>query len=151
MPRTPWMLALALALAGCAGDGEEPPPLDPVEEGCYHIAEGTVVDAGPTPEEATELALGLDPYRVGLLPDEVGYVSVTTTGGTLAVMADAADVFASVESDGEPIELPEVHENPTCGQDIPSVMELSVPAGTYVLGVGPHYKATLWMLVAERG
>jgi hypothetical protein len=150
MSRTPWTLSLALALASCSGGEEEAPPPDPVEEGCYLIAEGTVIDAGATPEEATELALGIDPWRVGLYPDQVSFVSLTTTGKTLVVMADALDVFASLETGGEAVELPDPYENPTCGQDIPAVLELDLPAGTHILGVGPHYKATIWMLVAEK-
>ncbi len=139
-----------LGLLACSGGEEEAPPIDPVEEACYRIADGTVIDAGPTPEEATELQLGPDPWRVGLYPDETSYVSFTSGGGTVVIMVDAEEVFMSLSTDGADVELPAVSENPTCPQDIPEMLELDLPAGTHVLGVGPHYKATLWMVLAER-
>jgi hypothetical protein len=151
MFRSPLALLVAATVCGCSGGEEEAPPVDPVEEACFRVAEGTVIDAGPSPEEATELELGLDPWRVGLYPDQVSYVSLTTTGAPVVVMVDAIDVFASLTTDGVEQLLPETTENPTCSQDIPAVLELDLPAGTHILGVGPHYKATLWMVLAERG
>jgi len=144
------LLALAVFPA-CSGGEDDVPPVDPAEEACYHIAEGTVIDAGPTEDEATELALGIDPWRVGLYPDQVSYVSFTSTGATVVILADAIEVFDSLSTNGTDVPLPETTENPTCGQDIPAMLELDLPAGTHILGVGPHYKASLWMVLAERG
>ena len=149
MRRSLFTMAI-LASQACAGAGEEEPPVDPVEEACLRIEEGTVIDAGPTPEEATELTLGSEPWRVGLYPDQVSFVTVTTSGAPVVFLADAADVFASLSTDGAEVELPAATENPVCPQDIPSVLELDLPSGTHTLGVGPHYKATLWMVLTEQ-
>ena len=124
--------ALVFLLA-CDGGEEAPPPVDPVEEACYLVAEGEIIDAGPSPEEATELSLRLDPWRVGLYPDQVSYISFTSTGAPVVIMADALDVFGSLSTDGASVELPVTSENPTCGQDIPAVLELDLPAGTEFL------------------
>jgi len=139
-----------LGLLACSGGEEDPAAVDPVEEACFRIADGTVIDAGPSPEEATELQFGPDPWRVGLYPDVTSYVSFTSSGGPVVIMVDAEEVFASLSTDGADVALPAVSENPTCPQDIPEVLELDLPAGTHVLGVGPHYKATLWMVLAEQ-
>ena len=139
-----------MACVACSGGDDEAPPVDPVEEGCLQTGTGTPTDAGATPEQAKALAPGLDPHLVGLYPDQVSYVTVTTGAGTLVLMSDTEDVFTSIETDGTPGEIPDAFENPTCGQDIPTVHEVPVSAGTHLIGIGPSYKATVWVLVAEK-
>lgn len=146
MPR--WLCLFALV--ACNGSDDEAPPADPIEEGCFRIEDGVPTDAGATADAAKTLTVGPDPHLVGLYPDQVSYVSVTTGGGTVVLMSDTPDVFTSIETDGEAFDLPTITENPTCPQDLPSVLEASLPSGTHIIGLGPSYKATVWLLVDEK-
>lgn len=144
-----WTTPLLPVLIACSGDGEDGTPTDPLAEGCYHVAEGTIVDAGPSPEEATVLEPGPDPYRIGLYPDQVSYVKVQSGAGTLLLMTGDVGVVTELATDGDPVALPEPTENPTCGQDIPEVFQVTVSGGEQLIGLGPHYKATVWLLVSS--
>ena len=114
------------------------------------MAEGTIVDAGPSEAEATPLTPGGDPFRVNLYPDQVSWVEVQTGAGQLVLMTEASGVINELLTDGEAVDLGEGFENPTCPQDIAAVFDVAVSGGTHRIGLGPYFHASVWLLVTLR-
>ena len=138
------------AMTACTGpdEGEGTAGTDPLEEACYHIAEGTVVDGGASAEAAPDLTPGIDPYRVVLQEDAPTFVRVSTGAGTLSLLSDLEDAFASLSTDGADVSLPAAAANETCPQDILTTISVGVDAGEHLVEIGATYKATAWLVIA---
>jgi hypothetical protein len=141
-----WLGLLALGACGGDGAGDTTSGIDPAEEACYHIAEGSTVDGGATPDDAPVLTPGFEPYRVVLIPDAPTYVAFDTGPGTLVLSADVVDGIADVQG----AEVSQLGPNPTCEQDLGTLVEASVSGGLAVVELNDHYKATMWLLGALR-
>jgi len=142
-------LALAAACGGADADGTLE-GTDPAEEACFHVAEGQTVDGAADPAEAPLLDVGFDPYRVVLVPDAPTYVAFAAGPGSLVLSADTDDAIAAVRTDGEAQELSQLGPNPTCEQDLLTLVEVSVGSGEHVVELSESYKATVWLLGAMR-
>jgi len=147
----PWTPLMAVVLIGCAGggDGETTPGPDPVEEACYHVEEGTIIDGGADADSAPSLTDG-DYYRVVLQADAPTFVRIDSSGGTLALQSDLEDAFASLTTDGSTVDLPPSDINPNCTQDILSLVEVSVDGGEHVVELAESLYATAWVSLTTR-
>ncbi len=144
------ILSLLLSFA-CTPAKEE----DPLEHACEHLAEGagTAVTAGATPEEAPSLSVGEEAYTVSLVAGAAGYVGVTVTGDTAAILfVDTADVAANLWNGTEEVGLPEGGANDFCPESIPEHYDIDLhTAGTWYIELGPAAVADLWLMVAPAG
>jgi hypothetical protein len=143
-------------LAACAGDDgttDADAPQDPAEYGCFHIAEGEILDASLARDEtAREVIVGLDPYRVNLQPDpDAGYLRLELAQPTdLLLLMSKADTVHAVWSGETRTEVGPGEPDPFCEQDIEEMLEVSLDAGTHHIELGPSLWASVWLLVAEQ-
>ncbi|MEQ1507939.1 MAG: hypothetical protein ABMB14_37270 [Myxococcota bacterium] len=135
---------------GCAGDAEEAEP-EPVETyACVHVADGDLVDVSHDRAASESIAVGREPYRMILVPDEAGYVAFSTAGpADLVLQLDFAAAVKAVWNGDERVALEPGEPNPNCDSDIVEVDYLSVPAGDHALEVGPAFQATVWAMLSE--
>jgi hypothetical protein len=142
---------LFLLLGACAGGGEEPPPLDPIESwACLHVAEGELVDVIPDREAAETVAVGQFSYRAILVPEEIGFIRFDTTGpAELALLLDFPGAVHAIWNGDESVDVEPGGPNPSCDEDIVEVNYLSVPGGAHWLELGDVNNATVWFVLGE--
>ena len=145
------LLPLPLALlAACAGDdqGDLPPPIE--EYACVHIVEGDILDVSASREDAPEIAVGREPYRVNLLQDVPGYVRFTSDGSPLVLLTDFVGATPAVWTGETREELAVGVANPSCDEDLPSVQDVDVAAGEHLLELGPVFQANVWLMKVKQ-
>jgi hypothetical protein len=145
------MTPILFLFIACTATKEE----DPLEHACEHYAEGagTAISAGATPEEAASVSIGEEAYTVSLVESTPGYVGVTVTGDTAAILfVNTADVAANLWNGSEEVGLPEAAPNDACPTDIPEHYDLDLhTAGTWYIELGPAAVAEVWLMVAPAG
>lgn len=141
--------ALLLPLVACAGD-EETEAIEPIAEwACVHVAEGTILDAGASREEAPEIAIARAPYRVNLRPGAAGFLGFEVDAAAdVALLVDFAGAVPALWRGETREALAPGAADPSCPDDLPESWVLSVDAGPHWLEVGPAFQGNVWLLLA---
>jgi hypothetical protein len=142
-------LPLLLLAAACAGDEATGDPTPIEEHACVHIVEGDILDVSPTRDDAPEITVGREPYRVNLLQGAPGFLRFTSDGAPLVLITDFAGAAPAVWTGETREELPAGSPDPFCDEDLPSVQDVDLPAGDHVLELGPVFQANVWLMLGS--